>query len=126
MLWFLGRYRAALEDLGRAVSVLQRAGHELGTARALDARGLAYLHVGSASRASADFAAAGHLYTQTSQDLEFAHTILNQAWAAFLSGDLPAALSLLDEAGPPRFRALNLPTPELSRDRCDETARRPG
>ena len=99
MLWFLGRYRAALEDLGRAVSVLQRAGDQLWTARALDARGLAYLHVGSASRASADFAAAGHLYTQTSQDLEFAHTILNQAWAAFLSGDLPAALSLLDEAG---------------------------
>jgi tetratricopeptide (TPR) repeat protein len=117
VLWFLGRYPAAIEDFRRAVSVLQPAGDELWTARALTARGLAYLDVGSAGRARADFAAAGRLYAQTNQELESARMVLNRAWAAFQGGDLPAALSLLDEAGS-RYRALNLPTPSLSRDRC--------
>jgi tetratricopeptide (TPR) repeat protein len=117
VLWFLGRYPAALEDFRRAIGVLQRAGDELWTARALSARGLAYLHVGSGGRASADFAAAGDLYAKTNQELESARMLVNRAFAAFHGGDLPAALSLLDEAGS-RFRALHLPTPELSRDRC--------
>ena len=38
-LWTLGRYPPALDDLRRAVGVLQRAGDQLWTARALSARG---------------------------------------------------------------------------------------
>ncbi len=41
---------------------------------------------------------AGRLYTETGQELEAIKTVLNRAVAAFRSGDLPAALSLLDEA----------------------------
>jgi len=117
VLWTLGRYPEALHDLRRAVSVLQRADDPLWTARALSGRGLVYLAVGSPGRADADFVAAGRLYAETSQELESIHTVLNRAWAAFRSGDLPAALSFLDEAAS-RYRPLNVPTPTLNLDRC--------
>jgi tetratricopeptide (TPR) repeat protein len=118
VLYHLGRFAAALADLQRAVSVLSRAGDQVWTARALSARALAYLYVGSTARADADFVAAGLLYAQTSQELESVHTVLNRGWAAFVAGDLPAALSLLDEAAA-RYRSLNVPTPSLTRDRCN-------
>ena len=116
-LWTLGRYAAALEDMRRAVGVLQRAGDPVWTARALNGRGLVYLEVGSLGRADADFVAAGRLWAETSQELESIHTVHNRAVAAFSRGDLPAALSYLDEAAA-RFRPLNVPTPVLSVDRC--------
>jgi len=116
-LWTLGRYAAALDDLRRAVGVLQRAGDPVWTARALNLRGLLYLEVGSPRRADADFVAAGRLYAETSQELESIHTLNNRGEAAFSIGDLPAALSYLDEAAA-RFRPLNVPTPALSVDRC--------
>lgn len=115
-LWILGRYAAALGDLHRAVSLLQRAGDPVWTARALTGRGLVCLALGSPGRADADFVAAGRLYAETSQELESANTVLNRAVAAFRSGDLPAALSYLDEAAS-RYRPLNVPTPTLSLER---------
>jgi tetratricopeptide (TPR) repeat protein len=120
MLWTLGRYDAALDDFRRAISVLQRAGDLIWTARALSGRGMVHLAVGSPARADADFVAAGRLFATTSQELESIHTVANRAWAAFLSGDLPAALSFLDEAAA-RYRPLNVPTPalSLSSDRCN-------
>src|SRR5215469_15328088 len=92
VLWTLGRYPEALDDLRRAVSVLQRVGDAVWTARALSGRGLVYMAIGSPGRADADFVTAGRLYAETSQELESIHTVLNRAWAAFRSGDLPAAL----------------------------------
>jgi CHAT domain-containing protein len=118
MLWNLGRYTAALDDFRRAVSVLERADDPLWTARALSGRGLVYLAIGSTARADADFVAAGHLFAKTSQKMEAIQTVLNRGVAAFRSGDLPAALSFLDEAAA-RYRPLNVPTPFLSFDRCD-------
>ncbi len=118
VLWTLGRYAAALDDFRRAVSVLQRAGDRLWTARALSGRGLVYLALGSPARADDDFVAAERLFAQTSQELEAIQTVLNRGVAAFRSGDLPAALSFLDEAAS-RYRPLNVPTPFLSFDRCD-------
>ena len=118
MLWHLGRYAMALDDYRRAVSVLQRSGDPVWTARALLGRGLAYLAMGSPVRADADFVAAGRLYAETSQELEAINTVLNRAEVAFRSGDLPTALSFLNEAAE-RFRPLNVPTPFLSKDRCD-------
>jgi tetratricopeptide (TPR) repeat protein len=115
--WVIGRYPAALEDLRRAVSLLERDGDLAWTARALSARGLVYLDLGSPARADADFVAAGRLYAQTSQELESIYAVQNRALAAFRLGDLPAALSLLDEAAS-RFRPLRGPDPWLSRDRC--------
>jgi tetratricopeptide (TPR) repeat protein len=115
-LWILGRYAAALGDLHRAVSVLQRAGDPVWTARALTGRGLVRLALGSPGRADVDFVAAGRLYAETSQELESANTVLNRAVAAFRSGDLPVALSYLEEAAS-RYRPLNVPTPTLSLER---------
>ncbi len=117
VLWTLGRHSAALADLRRAVSVLQRANDALWTARALNGRGLVYLAVGSPARADEDFVAAGKLHASCGQELEVAHTVLNRGWAAFRSGDLPAALALIDDAAV-RYRSFGWPTPALSLDRC--------
>jgi tetratricopeptide (TPR) repeat protein len=116
-LWILGRFAAALDDLRRAAQVLQRAGDSVWAARAVNGRGMVYLAVGWLDRADADFVAAGHLYAGTGQELEAIHTVLNRASVAFRSGDLPVALSFLDEAAS-RYQPLNVPTPFLSLDRC--------
>jgi tetratricopeptide (TPR) repeat protein len=113
----LGRYAAALDDLRDAISILQRGGDRLWAARALNARGVAYLGIGSPRRADADFHAAGRLYAGTGQELEAVQMVQNRGWAAACAGDLPAAISLLDEAAA-RYRPLNVPTPSLSIDRC--------
>ena len=118
VLWNLGRYSAALDDFRRAIGVLQPAGDRVWTARALSGRGLVYMAIGSPGRADADFVAAGCLFAEAGQELEAAHAVLNRGGAAFHSGDLPAALSFLDEAAA-RYRPLNVPTPFLSHDRCD-------
>jgi len=117
VLWTLGRYAAALDDLRRAIGILQRAGDRVWTARALSGRGLVYMAVGSPDRADADLVAAGRLFAETGQELEAAHTVLNRGGAAFGSGDFPAALSFFEEAAS-RYRPLNVPTPSLSIDRC--------
>ncbi len=116
-LWRLGRYTDALDDLRQAVDILRPAGDLIWTSRALNARGMVYLALGSPSRADADFVAAGRLFAQTGQEFEAVHTVLNRASAAYALGDLPAALSYLDEAAT-RYRPLNAPTPFLSIDRC--------
>jgi tetratricopeptide (TPR) repeat protein len=113
----LGRYAAALNDLRGAVSILQRDGDQLWAARALNARGVAYLGIGYPRRADADFHAAGRLYAETGQELEAVQTVQNRGCAAAAAGDLPAAISLLDEAVA-RCRPLDVPTPSLSIDRC--------
>jgi tetratricopeptide (TPR) repeat protein len=118
MLWTLGRNAAALDDFRRAIAVLQRADDRVWAARALEGRGLVYLADGSPARADTDFVAAGNLYTETGQDLASVHTVLNRGVAASRSGDLPTALSFFDEAAA-RYRALNVPSPGLSLDRCD-------
>ena len=116
-LWTLGRYRPALDDLRRAVAILQRAGDPAWTARALTARGLVYVALGSPRRADDDFVTAGRLYAGTGQQLESVHIVLNRALAAFSLGDLPTALSFLDTAAD-RYRPLHVPTSALSLDRC--------
>jgi tetratricopeptide (TPR) repeat protein len=117
VLFTVGRYAAALDDLRHAVGILRRAGDRVWTARALSCRGLVHVALGAPGRADADLVAAGRLFAETGQELESAHTVLNRGLAAFGSGDFPAALSFLDEAAA-RYRPLNVPTPSLSIDRC--------
>jgi tetratricopeptide (TPR) repeat protein len=117
MLWTLGRYQAALDDFRRAIAALRGAGDLLWTARALSARSLVYLVLGLTARADADCTAAGRLYAETGQELEAIYAAHNRAVAAFFSGDLPAALSLLDEVAS-AYQPLRVPTPALSVDRC--------
>ena len=117
VLWVLGQYPAALEDLRHAVVVLRRAGDLLWTARALTNRGLVYLGLGSTSRADGDFVSAVRLFAELGQELEATYPEGNRALVAFASGDLPAALAILDEATV-SFRRLKVPTTSLRIDRC--------
>ena len=117
VLWTLGRYAEALDDIRQAVAVFRRAGDTLWLARALSARALVQLAVGSTRRADADFVASGRLFEEAGQELESSYTVLNRAAAAFSSGDLPAALSLLDETAA-RVRPLGVPVTAVSIDRC--------
>jgi tetratricopeptide (TPR) repeat protein len=116
-LWTLGRYPEALDDLRHAVAMLKRSDDPIWAGRALTARALVYLALGSTRRASNDFGAAERMFARTSQELESTYTVHNRAMVAFRSGDLPAALSNLDEAAR-RYRLLNVPPPDLSIDRC--------
>jgi tetratricopeptide (TPR) repeat protein len=117
VLYTLGRYPAALEDLRHAVAVLRRADDRLWTARALNNRGLVHLGLGATSRADADFVSAAFLYSEMGQELEAIHPVANRALVAFASGDLPAALAFLDTVTP-SFRRLKMPTTELRIERC--------
>src|SRR5215467_13396763 len=117
-LWVLGRHAEALDDLGRSIRVLRAAGDSLFEARARSARALVHLARGSGHRAELDLARAEHLYTTTSQTVEVAFTRHNRGLVAYRSGDLPAALACLDEAGQ-RYRQLAVPLLELATDRCE-------
>jgi tetratricopeptide (TPR) repeat protein len=116
-LWALGRYAPALDDVRQAHAALRRSGDNLWLARTLNTRALVHLAVGSTRRADADFVASGRLFQEAGQELESIYTILNRAAVAFSSGDLPAALSLLDETAY-RIRPLNVPVTAVSIDRC--------
>ena len=74
----LGRYSAALADLRQAVTVLRRADDPLWTARALNARAVMYLTLGSPSRADSDFGAAEELFARTGQELESVYMMHNR------------------------------------------------
>src|SRR5215469_14911910 len=113
----LGRHAEALDDLGRSIRVLRAAGDNLFEARARTARALVHLARGSGHRAELDLARAEHLFATTSQTVEVAFTRHNRGLAAYRSGDLPAALACLDEAGH-RYRQLAVPLLELATDRC--------
>ena len=117
VMWTLGQHSAALDDTRRAATILRRAGDKLWTARALNVRGLAYLSLGVPGRADADFVAAELLFAQTGQVLESVYVVHNRALVAFALGDLPTALSHFDAAAA-RYRALDVPVPDLSIDRC--------
>ena len=117
VLWALGRYGPATDDVRSALTVLRRAGDLVWTARALNTRALVGLALGATSRADADFAAAGKLHSEAGQDLEAAVTVINRAAVASAVGDLPTALSLLDEAEI-LWRPLRVPAFALRTDRC--------
>jgi len=97
-LMVLGWHREALQDLRRAVTVFRQARDTIWEARALSWRGETYLALGATERADADYAKAQGLFAMTSQDLEFAYATYDRGKVAFRSGNLPLALSYLDEA----------------------------
>jgi tetratricopeptide (TPR) repeat protein len=117
VLWTLGHYPEALDDLHRAVSTLRRDGDTMWAGRALTARALVYLAQGRIRRAADDLGAAERLFAGTGHELESAYLVHNRAIVAFRTGDLPTALSYLDEAAQ-RYTALDVPLPDLHIDRC--------
>jgi tetratricopeptide (TPR) repeat protein len=113
----LGRFREAHEDLSRALHHLRRAGDTMWEARSLTHRGEVYLGLGLPGRAATDFARAEELYATTGQELEYAKARHNRGLAALSRGELPEALTYLDEAGN-RYEALGESFPDLAIDRC--------
>ncbi|MEV5885307.1 CHAT domain-containing protein [Streptomyces sp. NPDC052020] len=116
--WVLGHHREALEDVRRAVPVLRQADDVIWTARALTLRATVHLALGAVERAEADFAAAEALWETTGQEHDKADAVESRGLAAFRSGDIPAALRLLDEAEE-RYAKLGTPTFMLNIRRCE-------
>lgn len=116
--WVLGHHKEALEDVRRAIPVLRQAEDVIWTARALTLRATVHLALGSVERADADFTAAEALWETTGQEHDKADAVESRGLAAFRSGDVPAALRLLDEAEE-RYAKLGTPTFMLNIRRCE-------
>lgn len=116
--WVLGHHREALEDVRRALPVLRQVADDIWTARALTLRATVHLALGTVDRAVADFTAAERLWDTTGQEHDKADAVESRGLAAFRSGDVPAALRLLDEAEE-RYAKLGTPTYNLSIRRCE-------
>ena len=117
VLWDLGRFREAHEDLCRALPYFRRAGDTMWEARSLSWRALVFLGLGLPGRAASDFARAETLFASTGQELEYAYARHNRGLIALARGDLPEALTYLDEARN-RYDALGETIPDLAIDRC--------
>src|SRR5262249_36777359 len=113
----LGRHREALDDLRRALRLLRPVTDVVWVGRALTARALIHMAYGSARRAELDLGRAEHLFATTGQELEVAYIWHCRGLVAFRSGDVPTALSCLDEADR-RYRLLAVLEPKLRNDRC--------
>lgn len=98
--------------------MLRQAGDVIWTARALTLRATVHLALGAVERAEADFASAEDLWAVTDQEHDKADAVESRGLAAFRSGDVPAALRLLDEAEE-RYAKLGTPTFMLSIRRCE-------
>ncbi|MGW3731378.1 tetratricopeptide repeat protein, partial [Streptomyces sp. NPDC000851] len=116
--WVLGRHREALEDVRRAIPVLRQADDVIWTARALTLRATVHLALGAVERADSDFTAAEALWDTTGQEHDKADAVESRGLAAFRSGDVPAALRLLDEAAE-RYAKLGTPSFMLNIRRCE-------
>ncbi|WP_219514905.1 CHAT domain-containing protein [Nonomuraea ceibae] len=115
--WILGWHREALDDLRSAAPALRRAGDTVWAARALTLRGHAQLALGSVQAADADFRTAQGMFATTRQEHDSVVAVQNRGVAAFVAGDLPTALDLLEEADQ-GFRKLGTPMLDLVADRC--------
>ncbi|MET9244657.1 CHAT domain-containing protein [Nonomuraea sp. NPDC003709] len=115
--WILGRHGPALDDLRDAVPALLAARDTVWAARALTLRGHVQLALGAVQAADADFRTAQDMLGPTRQEHDSAVAVQNRGVAAFRTGDLPAALALLDEAER-SFHSLGTPMFDLVGDRC--------
>ena len=117
VLYELGRFREAHEDLSRALPYLRRAGDTIWQARSLTLRAHVFLGLGLPGRAAADFARAEELFATSGQELEYAKARHNRGLAALIRADIPEALTYFDEAEN-RYGILGEINPDLAIDRC--------
>ncbi len=117
VLYELGRFGEAYEDLSRALPYLRRVRATVWEARSLTMRAHVFLGLGLPRRASADWARAEDLFAGSGQELEYAKARHNRGLVGLIRGDLPEALTYLDEAGD-RYDALRYTNPDLAIDRC--------
>ena len=94
----LARHDEAIDDLTRAIGGSHWTGDTLWEARALNNRFDVLLAQGDTEGAEADAVRAEQLFADLGQDWEVAQSLHNRALAAHQRGDLPEALTLLDEA----------------------------
>ena len=113
----LGQHTETLADLRSAIALLHRAGDVIWEARSRNLRFLVYVALGQAARADRDLAVAERLFRAAGQDLESAMAVHSRADVALQTGDLPAALTFLDDAAN-RYEALSVHVPQLAVDRC--------
>jgi CHAT domain-containing protein len=117
VLWDLGRFREAHQDLSHALPFLRRAGDTVWEARSLTWRAFVFLGLGLPGRAAADFARAEELFATSGQEFEYAKARHNLGLVALSRGDLPEALAYFDEAEK-RYDVLGETIPDLAIDRC--------
>lgn len=115
--WDVGRFHEACQDLSRALPYFRRADDTVWEARSLTLRAFVFLGLGLPGRAAADFARAEEMLATSGQELEYAKARHNRGLIALSRGDLPEALTYLDEAGR-RYDALGETLLELPIDRC--------
>jgi tetratricopeptide (TPR) repeat protein len=113
----LGRFDQAREDLRRAVPIFRRAGDTVWEGRSLTHRAEVFLALGLLERAGADFTQAEELFAANGQQFEYATARHNRGLLALNRGQLPEALTYLEEAGR-RYESLGETFPDLAIDRC--------
>jgi tetratricopeptide (TPR) repeat protein len=117
ILYELGRFREAHDDLSRSLPYLRRAADPVWEARSLMLRAFVFLAFGLPRRAASDFARAEELFAITGQELEYAKARHNRGLTAMSRGDLPEALTYFDEARN-RYDAFGETFLELAIDQC--------
>ena len=115
-LTLLGRYDDALADLRGGLVVVRRLGDVLWQARILNNRSVLHLTMGNLGKADDDAREAEELFEGIGQALESAQACHNRGIVAARSGDIPAALRLLERAGQ-RYDELGVLEPDLVIDR---------
>ncbi|MGH3178212.1 MAG: CHAT domain-containing protein, partial [Streptosporangiaceae bacterium] len=113
----LGRFREAHQDLNRALPYFRRAGDTVWEARSLTHRAEVFIGLGLPGRAAADHARAEELFATSGQEFEYAKARHNSGCVALIRGDLPQALTYLDEAGS-RYDELGEDFSEAAIDQC--------
>jgi CHAT domain-containing protein len=97
--WYiLSRNAEALRDTQAAVGLLTGAGDLVWEARALHWRAAVHLAMGDIGRADRDYARVEALWAECGQQLEYAYAREERGLAAHARGDLPTALTYLDDA----------------------------
>ena len=114
---YLGRYHDAHQDLSRALPYFRRTGDTVWEARSLTHRAAIFLELGLPGRAAADYARAEEMYATSGQEFEYAKARHNSGCVALIRGDLPEALTCLDDARN-RYDALGETNLNLVVDRC--------
>ena len=94
----LGRHGDMLRAAQRAVELLEGSGDQVWEARSYGHRAEARLALGAVARADEDYTRCEELFAASGQRLEYASVLHDRATVAFARGDLPAALTLLDDA----------------------------
>ncbi|RYP87208.1 CHAT domain-containing protein [Nocardioides guangzhouensis] len=97
-LWLVGRNADMLRAAQRAVDLLEGSGDLPWEGRAFGHRAKAHLALGAVARADADYARSEQLFAAAGQRLEYASALQDRGTTAFARGDLPAALTFLDDA----------------------------